>query len=152
MKIILPTYVDLPRKKGKDKRVYMSFNSAGRLSPFLYNEIKQTIHKIVLNQLPVDFTIPHPCSVVCKSFPSGKRYSDIDNSFMTVKSCNDAMVHGKLLIEDDYRYVKAVEYIYGGNDPINPRYEIEYIPYDESRYQFEDAYEQFEQNNETSRI
>ena len=138
LKIILPTYVDLPRKKSKDKRVYLSFNSAGRLSPFLYNEIKQAVHKIVLEQLTDPYIqIPHPCTVICKMFPSGKRFADCDNTFTSVKFCNDALVHAKLLIGDDFRYVKAVEYVYGGNDPINPRYEIEYIPFDETRYKFE---------------
>lgn len=135
LKIILPTYVDLPRKKSKDRRVYLQFNSAGRLSGFLYNEVKQYIHNYINNQITDPYiTIPHPCTVVCTYFPSGKRHSDVDNAFTCVKFANDAIKHMGLLIDDDYRYVKSVEYLYGGNDPINPRYEITYIPFDESRY------------------
>lgn len=139
MKIIIPPYIDLPRKKSKDKRVYIQFNSAGRLSGFLYNEVKQAVEQIILNQLTdPNMIIPHPCSVICTYYPSGKRNADVDNAFTAVKFCNDTMVHAKLLINDDFRYVKAVEYVYGGNDPITPRYEIEYIPFDENRYKFDD--------------
>lgn len=139
MKIIIPPYIDLARKKSKDRRVYLQFNCVGRLSGFLYNEAKKAVEEIILNQLTnVNIQIPSPCTVICRYYPSGKRHADIDNAFTVVKFCSDALVNAHLLIGDDFRYIKAVEYTLGGIDPINPRYEIQYIPYDENRYKFDD--------------
>lgn len=131
MEITLPTYIDLPRKRGKDKRVYITFNSMKGQHHIIYNQVKHAYHDIIRDQLsilPTFEKVPHPCKVVCTYYITGQRECDIDNAFLAVKFANDSIVSLGYLTDDSYKYVKEVTYKYGGCDKHNPRYEVEWFP------------------------
>ena len=124
--LILPTFIELPRKRTKPKKVYITFNSMKTQHFQVYNACKHAYLEIVRLQTPTP--IPTPCRVICTYFPTGSRTCDVDNAFPVVKFVNDAMVTLGCLHGDDSKYIHEVLYRFGTPTRTNPRYEVEYVP------------------------
>lgn len=126
MPITLPLYIELPRKRTKAKRVYITYNAMKTQHFQVYNACKHAYLEIVRLQTPTP--IQTPCRVICTYFPTGSRTCDVDNAFPVVKFVNDAMVTLGCLPGDDSKYIHEVLYRFGTPTRTNPRYEVEYVP------------------------
>ena len=121
-------YVDLPRKRSKPKRVYLSQNVIKNLHWAVYNDVKKAVAEQVREQLgalPQFEGLSAPVQVECILYASGEREQDLDNCSFVVKATMDAVVHLGYLRDDNVKYVKRVVYSYGGVDKANPRYTIQ---------------------------
>lgn len=132
LKIELPLYVDVHRKKGKAKRVYSSLNVYRNLHHVTNNDAKHMYKDIVwqqLQELPTNFRLHEPVTVIVTLYPPDKRERDLGN-FCSVaqKYADDSVVEFGMLTDDSIKYVKRCVYEYGGVDKSNPRFEIEYVP------------------------
>lgn len=127
LKLTLPLHVDLPRKRGKPKRIYLTFNSVKTLHFQVYNQAKHMVHDLIRDQIGAmgwHNHVPEPAKVTCYLYNTGERQQDLDNCFIAVKFALDAIVTQGYLYDDSVKYVKSVQYLYGGIDKANPRYEI----------------------------
>lgn len=132
MKLVIPPYVDLPRKKSKPKRVYLSYNVVKNLHYMVYNDVKGRVSDLIRDQL-ADGTgwqaLQPPVKVICTMYNTGEREQDLDNMFPVIKFAMDAVVNLGYLPDDNIKYVKEVTYRHGGKDKANPRYEVDIEPY-----------------------
>lgn len=130
LKINLPLYVDVQRKKSKAKRVYANLNIYRNLHHVTNNDAKHMYKDIVWQQLEtMQLTKLHePIKVIVTLYAPDKRDRDLGN-FCSIaqKYSDDAIVEYGLLIDDSVKYVKECIYKYGGVDKCNPRFEIEYV-------------------------
>ncbi len=124
-----PLFVDLPRKKGKPKRVYSSLNVFRNLNHFTANEVKHAYKGICwgqLNSMPTQ-RLASPCVVTVTLYAPDSRERDLGN-FCTIiqKYSDDAVVEFGLLKDDSVKFIKQVRYEWGGVDRIDPRIEVHY--------------------------
>jgi hypothetical protein len=127
MKLVLPLFVDLPRKRGKPKRVYLNFNATKALHFHIYNDAKHKVLELVRDQLERQGwsgQVPTPVCVTCTLYNSGAREQDVDNCFIAEKFALDAVVSLGYLPDDNVKYVKRIIYEYGGKTS-DPRIEIQ---------------------------
>jgi len=128
--VCLPLFVDLPRKKGKPKRIYTSLNVYRNLNHHIKNDTKHIYKDLIwlqLAELPVDTKLITPCEVTITLYAPDKRERDLGN-FCSIaqKYCDDAIVEFGLLPDDCTKYIKRCVYCYGGVDANNPRFEVVY--------------------------
>ena len=129
MMLTLPLYVDLSRKKGKPKRVYLNLNIYRNTHFHINNEIKQVVKRNIWDQLSEmeDTYLTTPVKVTVTLYTFDKRDRDLGNICPIVqKFCDDAVVEFGSLPDDSVKYIKRIEYVFGGVDTNNPRAEISY--------------------------
>ena len=123
-KIVLPLYVDLPRKKVKDKRVRINLNIYRNLNPFTENECKKKYQEIVKELLPkisyekieIEFTMFK--KFYNKDGTIKKTIIDKSNVYsIATKYFLDALVSAKVIEDDNDLFVKR--------ETINPTEYIE---------------------------
>lgn len=130
MTISVPLYVDLPRKKGKPKRVYANLNVYRNLHHVINNDTKHKYKELVWAQLqgmhPIK-PLKMPVKVTVTLYAPDKRDRDLGN-FCSVaqKYVDDAIVEYGTLPDDSVKYLKECSYRYGGVDSVNPRFELTY--------------------------
>lgn len=130
MIITLPLYVDIPRKKGKAKRVYANLNVYRNLHHVINNDTKHLYKELIWAQLQEMHPITPlvmPIRVTVTLYAPDKRDRDLGN-FCSVaqKYADDAVVEYGVLPDDCVKYVKECVYRWGGVDTNHPRFEIEY--------------------------
>ena len=127
--IVAPLYVDIPRKKGKAKRIYANLNVYRNLHHTLNNDAKHLYKELVWRQLeemhPVEELVA-PIRVTVTLFAPDKRDRDLGN-FCSVaqKYIDDAIVEYGILVDDSVKYVKECNYRWGGVSS-TPRFELVY--------------------------
>ena len=133
MKLIIPTHIDIPRKRSKPKRIYFSFNVVKTLHYQVYNDVKHRVGDLIRDQLAKEsgaewVALKPPVQVICTMYNNGERSQDLDNAFPVVKFSLDALVNLGYLPDDSVKFVKQVSYVYGGKDKMDPRYEVTVLP------------------------
>lgn len=126
--IICPTYIDLPRVKGKAKRVHLSMNVLRNLHFHLSNKAKHAVKQIVWSQLAqIDCDgLNGPVCVSIKLYKSKSHRADLSNFCSAIqKFVDDAVVEYGLLEDDNVKIIKRVVYEFGGYSE-NQRCEITY--------------------------
>lgn len=123
VKIILPLYIDLPRKTKKDKRVYVNLNIYRNLHHVINNQVKKLYKEQVTPQLRglrFDRVKLH-----FKLFKKTKLKSDKAN-FLSVqeKYVCDAMVALGVIEDDNDEYIIEQHYYPTERDKENPRVEM----------------------------
>lgn len=129
IKLNLPLYVILPRKRKKDKRLALNLN------------IYRNTHFQVLNQAKIVFNTlfsglinnAYPCGaptykqahITYTLFPQTKRLCDVSNVCSVVdKFTQDSLVELGIIQDDNYQHITRVVYEFGSIDKDNPRCEI----------------------------
>lgn len=124
-----PLYIDLPRKRSKAKRIYLSLNVYRNLHHTSSNAAKHAYKRIVWDQLDAmdTYPIPTPCKVTVTLYAPDKRDRDLGNfGAIAQKFVDDAVVEYGLLPDDSVKYIKECSYLWGGVDTANPRFEVKY--------------------------
>lgn len=126
-KIISPTFVELPRKTKKNRRMSLDINFYRNLNSFTngeckhvyFNQMKPQILEILKDKLHSPITIKFV-------FYNGKRIlSDLSNKCCIVdKFFCDCLVQLWLLTDDNYQNIIKVTYEYGGYEKDKQRVEI----------------------------
>ena len=130
-KVTLPIYIWLPRKTKKDKKIAINLNTYRNLHFIVENQSKRLFKELIHSDLiGVKFT--KPITIHYEIFVASARLSDIDNVGSIVsKYFQDAIVECGLIEDDNYLWIKKIEFEFGGIDRDNPRAIAtitEYIP------------------------
>lgn len=125
VKIILPTFVELPRKKTKDKKWSINLNNYRNTHFRTLNDVKIKFAEDIKNQLNQIPPIKPPVKAVYTVFVPSKRRMDLSNIIPVVrKFAEDAIVTAGILPDDDYTIIVQNIDKFGGVDAENPRIEL----------------------------
>lgn len=128
MIVSCPLYVDIPRKRVKDRRIYLNLNVYRNLNHHINNDAKIIFNKLMKKQILALPPLPDLMVIRYIFHPGTKRIADTMNTCCIVdKFFCDALVHFKAIPDDDYRYVLGAGGIYGGIDRDNPRVDAHII-------------------------
>ncbi len=138
MKIILPLYVTLPRKKG-DRIWILNLNSYRNTHFHVLNQAKVAWKDIVISAISASGILcgdlPHtpPYRFIYTVFPSSNRKFDLSNVLPVVqKFTDDALIEYGIITDDSYKIIPEIVYKFGGVDKVNPRVELEIEPFPET--------------------
>lgn len=124
MKITIPLAVHL-----KNKRISLSLNTIKALHHIQYNNVKRLVTDMVHQQLDsqdVEELKAPVCLSVTMFVTDGQRKDLCNFCGVAEKFVSDAVVSYGILRDDDVRYIKRVEYVFGGKDGGEARTELEY--------------------------
>lgn len=120
--ISLPLYLELG--VNKKKAYYINLNGYRNWCYRVSNVLKQlykTTIETKIQELPKLDTI----STTYYIYYPTKRKFDLDNiGSVTAKFFQDSLVHYGKLEDDNYDFVKGVEFVFGGVDKDNPRVDV----------------------------
>lgn len=123
----LPIFIDLPRKKKKD-RFYLNLNQYRNTHYFTLNKAKELFKESVTKAIE---TLPKMAKVelIFTLFMGSNRSADLSNICSVVdKFFCDAMVELGKLPGDDFDVISSVGYRFGGVDKNNPRVDVSINP------------------------
>jgi Holliday junction resolvase RusA-like endonuclease len=125
LKIICPTFVLLPRKTKKDKKVSINLNTYRNLHPMVENQCKKVFKDIVKEQLNGVVFMP-PVEVTYKVFKASNRKLDKMNVIsIASKYLMDAITEFKCWEDDDDSVIKREVLLPTELDRNNPRIEVD---------------------------
>lgn len=115
--MILPSFIMLPRKTLKDKKIMMNFNTVKTLHHMQYNIVKKAF-KEQIKPLFKDFeAIDGQCKVKYKITAHNKRKFDLLNIVTIIdKFLLDALQDFGIIEEDNFEIVIGYEVEFGGID------------------------------------
>lgn len=123
MKFILPTYIDIPRKTKKDKRIYLNLNVYRNLNFHVNNQVKIKFKDMVSNLANIKFN--PPIRLIYQIHVRTRRKMDKMNVITVVdKFFCDALTFYNCIPDDNDNYVgeiiiKETKY--------NPEYEYNFV-------------------------
>ena len=130
MILSLPLSVTIPRKTKEDKVVAINLNVTRNLHYHVLNQAKQMWTGLVNAALmkvwydDADMAAP-PYLLTYTVYPGSGRAFDIANVCAAVdKFTCDALQELEIIKNDNYKYIPAVNYRFGGIDKENPRCEL----------------------------
>lgn len=130
MKIILPLYIDIPRKTKADKRFYLNLNVFRNAHHQILNQAKVLYTEIVRRIVawrPAE-PLRMPLLLTYTYFPGTAQEADLANVLPIVeKFTDDALIKIGIFADDNYKIVRAVNYRFGGIDRKSPRAELEIL-------------------------
>ena len=125
IKIILPTFVELPRKTKKDKKWIINLNNYRNTHYQTLNNVKVKFAEDIKNQLNQIPPIKKPVKAVYTIFVPSERRMDLSNIIPVVrKFAEDAIVSAGILPDDNYTVIVENIDKFGGVDAKNPRVEL----------------------------
>jgi len=131
MKLSLPLFVDLPRKKG-NKRFYLGLNPYRNTHFQILNHAKELYkHQVLLATMEIKEKLPPPPYLFEYTiYPGTGRKFDLANVLPIVqKFTDDALIHFGIIFDDSYKVIHAINYRFGGVDKDNPRAELSISSY-----------------------
>ena len=129
MKFTCPTFILLPRKTIKDKRIALNLNIFRNLNFIVNNQVKQQFQEQMRKQLE-GVVLSTPISITYTLYVPSKRRCDIANVCSIVdKNFCDALSHFNCIEDDNYDFIPKITYQWGGIDKLNPRVEVEVSDY-----------------------
>lgn len=100
------TFVDLPRKTKKDKRIHLNLNTYRNLHHTENNNVKKLYKEIMLEQIKECPKFDKPVKVEFQLIKSSKRRTDKSNFFSVIsKFLYDALVEEGKLIDDNDDFI-----------------------------------------------
>lgn len=121
--ICVPLYIDLPKKKKKD-RFYLNLNAYRNTHFFKLNKAKELYEDLVEKML-VELPKMLKVELTFKLFLGSARSADLSNICSIVdKFFCDALVNSGKIPDDNYDVISSVNYQFGGVDKTNPRVEV----------------------------
>lgn len=132
MKITLPLYVDLARKKGPPKRFYLGLNPYRNSHHMILNQTKVAYKELVLSAIKALPERRHdlysPFIFHYTIYPGSKRAFDLGNVLPIVgKFAEDALIELGVISDDSWKVIKEIRYSIGEVDKENPRAELEIL-------------------------
>jgi len=126
MKLILPLFVDIPRKKLPAKRFYLGLNPYRNTHFHVLNAAK-ILWKDVVTAAAIHATMPDkpPYSFTYTVYPSSNRKFDLGNVCSIIqKFTDDALIELGIITDDSYKVIPQVNYRFGRVDKENSRCEL----------------------------
>jgi len=124
MKIISPLYIDLPRVRSKDKRVYLNLNTYRNLHYLVNNQVKKAYLEAIREQV-TGKVIVTPVEITYRVLKGSKRRLDKMNVISVVsKYLLDALTEMGCWTDDNDDFVKTETILPTEYDKENPRVEI----------------------------
>lgn len=117
MKLIVPTFVILPRKTKEDKKYQLNYNALRNINRFtlgalknqFYDDFKPSIDKFPCSLLGSQVRLIYTITA------ANKRKFDIANILSVVdKFVCDCLVKDDIITEDNWQYLTSVVYQFGG--------------------------------------
>ena len=125
-KVVCPLYITLPRKTKKDKKIYLNLNVNRNLHHAINNQAKIVFKDFIMDQLILLPKFKGNIEVKYTVIKQDKRHFDLSNVACVIdKFLCDALVEAGKLVDDNTKYLKRVEYVYGGIDKNNGRCIVE---------------------------
>ncbi len=119
LEIKLPTYITIPRKTKKDKKLAINMNIYRNLHFIVENQSKKIFKEIVRHKLE-NVKLDIPLDINYKIFVGTKRECDIDNiGSILSKYFHDALTELGCIPDDNYNFIKKVSYEFGGYEKNN---------------------------------
>lgn len=120
-----PTYIDLPRKTKKDKRVSLNLNTYRNLHHFINNEVKVKYKEQMQEQLEGK-TFRTPIEIKFTLHKKNRGRSDRSNALSIVeKFFCDALVELGCIPDDSDEYISETHYKSGEVNKDDPHVNIE---------------------------
>jgi len=124
MKIISPLYIDLPRVRSKDKRVYLNLNTYRNLHYLVNNQVKKAYLEAIREQV-TGKVIVTPVEITYRVLKGSKRRLDKMNVISVVsKYLLDALTEMGCWTDDNDDFIKTETILPTEYDKENPRVEI----------------------------
>ena len=124
MKIISPLYIDLPRVRSKDKRVYLNLNTYRNLHYLVNNQVKKAYLEAIREQV-TGKVIVTPVEITYRVLKGSKRRLDKMNVISVVsKYLLDDLTEMGCWTDDNDDFVKTETILPTEYDKENPRVEI----------------------------
>ncbi|MBU4317108.1 MAG: hypothetical protein KKF30_07520 [Proteobacteria bacterium] len=125
MKIILPLEVIIPRKTKEDKVFPLNLNIYRNTHYMTLNEAKELMLYEVEKRLPGGSAGSPPYLFTYTIYPRTGRGFDLGNVCSIIqKFTDDALIHLGVIIDDNYKIVREINYRFGEIDKVNPRAEL----------------------------
>ncbi|MBU1145921.1 MAG: hypothetical protein KJ971_08755 [Firmicutes bacterium] len=133
MKLILPLFVEIPRKKSPNKRFYLGLNPYRNTHFQILNQAKEAYKGLVSDayfyycNLPGNKLLPPPPYLFQYTvFPGSARKFDLANILSIVqKFTDDSLIDLGVIPDDSYKIIRSIEYHFGAVDKTSPRVELE---------------------------
>ena len=123
-KFISSTFVILPRKTKKDKKVYLNLNVYRNLHFQINNQAKEKYNELMREQLQ-NVKLQTPIELKFVLYKKQNRKTDRSNILsICEKFFCDALVYHQCIKDDNDDFIKSSHYYSGGIDKENPRVEI----------------------------
>jgi hypothetical protein len=124
IKLICPSFVVIPRKTKKDKKVYININIYRNLHYLVESKCKKAFKEAIRDQVE-GFTMEGEVEVTYQVFKHSRRKMDKMNVVSIVsKYALDALVELKCLQDDNDDIIKTEHLLPTVYDKENPRIEI----------------------------
>lgn len=132
MTIALPLTLTIPRKTKGDRIIALNMNIMRNLHYHVLNQAKVLWKDVVLRAIPDLWCIQPPYLFVYTVYPANGRVFDLANVCAAIqKFTDDALQELGVIENDNYKYIRAIEYRFGGIDKEHPRCELEIRHYEE---------------------
>lgn len=125
IKLILPLYVEIPRKTMKPRKISLSRNVWDSTHHAVKTQVKHILQDIINEQLS-DYSTPlkSPISITMNYY-ANRTDSDLGNFCDVLKKiAQDAVVRHELIDDDNVEFITEEHAYYKGKDKKNPRIEI----------------------------
>jgi hypothetical protein len=135
MILSLPLSVTIPRKTKEDKVFTLNLNVYRNAHHMTMNQAKilwkDTVERLLIGK-PLDMPEP-PYLFTYRVFPANNRVFDLGNVLPAVqKFTDDALQDLCIIRNDNYKFIRAVDYRFGRVDKENPRIELEITHWEEA--------------------
>jgi hypothetical protein len=126
MRLVLPTFVMIPRKTKEDKKVFINLNTYRNLHHMTNNQAKQIFKEELRFDLPFAGAMPSPpLRLTYTLYQATGRATDVANVCCVAdKYASDGLVELGVISDDNHKIISEVVYRYGGVDRENPRVEL----------------------------
>ena len=109
----------------KKKMYYLNLNGYRNWNFQLNNQLKKTFKIEIADKVRALDEVVNPCEIEYKIFYINKREFDLDNiGTVLSKFTNDALVEYDILVDDNYKHVTKIKFVFGGIDKDDPRAEV----------------------------
>jgi len=133
MILILPLFVEIPRKRSSNKKFYLGLNQYRNAHYMILAQAKEAYKGLVSDayfyccNLPGKGRLRPPPYKFCYTvYPGNARSFDLGNVLPVVgKFAEDALIALGVISDDSYKIIRSIEYRIGEIDRKNPRVELE---------------------------
>lgn len=124
IKLILPLYIEIPRKTKKDKKWILNMNNYRNTHYRVCNEAKIAYSKLIAELVDEVYKF-EKCKLEFKYFHKNKGRVDKSNPCSVIeKFACDALTELGFWDDDDSSRIPETLYLWGGVSPENPRCEL----------------------------
>jgi len=110
---------------GKKTMFYLNLNKYRNWQFHVSNQLKKSFKIEVVEAFRNLKPMQPPCKITYTIFYPTKRMFDIDNIGAIVgKFTHDALIEAGVIVDDNYKHISNINYVFGGIDKSNPRCDV----------------------------